>query len=93
MLTNSTLANSAFPELIVHVTSPILLKFSLFSAQISGFSADFHRKQGSYTSGKCQGILNFFKIRELSGNFILCQGKMKFCQNVGELSGNFTFQS
>ena len=25
-------------------TSPILLKFSLFSAQISGFSADFHRK-------------------------------------------------
>ena len=25
-------------------TSPILLKFSWFSAQISGFSADFHRK-------------------------------------------------
>ena len=25
-------------------TSPILLKFSLFSAQISGFSADLHRK-------------------------------------------------
>ena len=25
-------------------TSPILLKFSRFSAQISGFSADFHRK-------------------------------------------------
>ena len=25
-------------------TLPILLKFSLFSAQISGFSADFHRK-------------------------------------------------
>ena len=25
-------------------TSPILLKFSPFSAQISGFSADFHRK-------------------------------------------------
>ena len=25
-------------------TSPILLKFSLFSAQILGFSADFHRK-------------------------------------------------
>ena len=24
--------------------SPILLKYSLFSAQISGFSADFHRK-------------------------------------------------
>ena len=25
-------------------TSPTLLKFSRFSAQISGFSADFHRK-------------------------------------------------
>ena len=44
-LNNSTmLANSAFPELIVRVTSPIFSKFSLFSAQISRFSADFHRK-------------------------------------------------
>ena len=32
--------------------------------------------QGSYASGKCQGNLNFFKVRELSGNFMLCQGKM-----------------
>ena len=31
---------------------------------------------GSYASGKCQGNLNFFKVRELSGNFMLCQGKM-----------------
>ena len=29
--------------------------------------------QGSYTSGKCQGIIYFFKVRELSGNFMLCQ--------------------
>ena len=29
--------------------------------------------QGSYASGKCQGNLNFFKVRELSGNFMLCQ--------------------
>ena len=35
--------------------------------------------QGSYASGKCQGNLNFFKVRELSGNFMLCQGKMNFC--------------
>ena len=40
-----------------------------------------------------QGISNFFKFRELSGNFILCLGKMKFCQNDRELSGNSTFQS
>ena len=33
-------------------------------------------QQGSYTSGKCQGNLYFFKVRELSGNFMLCQGKM-----------------
>ena len=32
--------------------------------------------QGSYASGKCQGNLNFFKVRELSGNFMLGQGKM-----------------
>ena len=35
--------------------------------------------QGSYASGKCQGNLKFFKVRELSGNFIICQGKMNFC--------------
>ena len=29
--------------------------------------------QGSYASGKCQGNFNFFKVRELSGNFMLCQ--------------------
>ena len=32
--------------------------------------------QGSYASGKCQGKFIFFKVRELSGNFMLCQGKM-----------------
>ena len=40
--------------------------------------------QGSYMSGKCQGNLNFFKVRELSGNSVMCQGKMKFCKNVRE---------
>ena len=43
-------------------------------------------------SEKCQGKLNFFKVRELSGNSVTCQGKMKFCKNVREMSGNFTFQ-
>ena len=33
----------------------------------------FRGDQGSYASGKCQGNLNFFKVRELSGNFMLCQ--------------------
>ena len=49
--------------------------------------------QGSYMSGKCQGnlILIFFKVRELSGNSVMCQGKMKFFKNIREMSGNFTF--
>ena len=47
--------------------------------------------QGSYMSKKCQGI--FFKLRELSGNSMLCQGKVKFCINLRDMSGNFTFQS
>ena len=37
------------------------------------------RNRGSYASGKCQGNLKFFKVRELSGNFIICQGKLNFC--------------
>ena len=35
--------------------------------------------QGSYASGKCQGNLKFFKVSELSGNFIICQGKLNLC--------------
>ena len=35
--------------------------------------------QGPYASGKCQGNLKFFKVSELSGNFIICQGKLNFC--------------
>ena len=38
--------------------------------------ASYMHKQGSYASGKCQGNFNFFKVRELSVNFMLCQGKM-----------------
>ena len=45
-----------------------------------------------YRVHTCQGNLNFFKVRELSGNSVMCQGKMKFCKNVREMSGNFTFQ-
>ena len=44
-----------------------------------------------YMSGKCQGNLFFFKVRELSGNSIMCQGKMKFRKNVREMSGILHF--
>ena len=49
------------------------IKFeTLVNATSMGVSNALHY-QGSYASGKCQGNLNFFKVRELSGNFMLCQ--------------------
>ena len=41
--------------------------------------------QGSYASGKCQGIFYFFKVRE----FHDVSGKNEILPNVRELSGNF----
>ena len=39
------------------------------------------------------GKFDFFVVKELPGNSVMCQGKMKFCKkNVREMSGNFTFQ-
>ena len=49
--------------------------------------------QTGLPSSYMSGNLNCFNVRELSGNFMICQEKMKFCQNVGEMSGNFTFRS
>ena len=40
-------------------------------------------------SGKSQGNLIFFKVRELSGNFANCQGNLELLVKVRELSGNF----
>ena len=34
--------------------------------------------QGCHTSGKSQGKVVFFKVREMSGNFEICQGKNEF---------------
>jgi len=37
-----------------------------------------------------RGKKQFFKVREKSGNFILSQGKLKFCKkNQGELNNKF----
>ena len=59
----------------------------------------YHRKyrtnkatQGSYASGKCQGNLNFFRVRELSGNFMFCHGKTNIFKNVREFK-NYQFVS
>ena len=41
--------------------------------------------------GKWQGNLDIFKVRELSGNYVMCQKRMKFCKNIREMSQNFTF--
>ena len=48
--------------------------------------------QGTYASGKCQGNLKIFKVRELSGNFIICQGKLNFAKMSGKCQGILEFQ-
>ena len=78
------------PEYIYCIYSPISQGFSLPKQSRSGALwpdrvaqsvGHLTRKsgQGSYASGKCQGNLKFFKVRELSGNFIICPGKLNFC--------------
>ena len=37
--------------------------------------------------GNVREISFFFKVRELSGNSVMCRGKIKFCKNVREMSG------
>ena len=37
--------------------------------------------------------LKKIKVRVLSGNLMLCQGKMNVCSNVTEMLGNFTISS
>ena len=45
--------------------------------QGKGPQSNFSQGQGSFTSGTCQF---FFKVREMSGNSVVYQGKMKFCK-------------
>ena len=35
------------------------------------------KRQGCHASGKSQGNLNFFKVKELSVNFTNCQGNLE----------------
>ena len=88
--------SSALTLLMLSTTGPVLAnsvdpdQLASEEANWSGSSL-FVIKQGSYMSGKCQENLNFFKVRELSGNSVMCQGKMKFCKNVRDMSGNLHF--
>ena len=59
----------------VHLQRISIQSMSVFHQKI-GFHKLLNYFQGSYVSGKCQGNLNFFKVRELSGNFSVCQGKL-----------------
>ena len=49
--------------------------------------------QACNASGKSQGNLNFYKFRELSGNFANCQGNLEFLVNAREFFENNTFNS
>ena len=59
----------------------IVYNFALQNAIGLSFNVMGYRLslQGSYVSGKCQGNLKVFKVRKLSGNFIIWQGKLNFC--------------
>ena len=47
-----------------------------------------HINQGVHGQGKSQGIFFFFfKVRELSGNFDIGQGILKFQQKSGKSQG------
>ena len=68
-------------SIAITLNAPITTNRLLFS------SAEMFKKpliQGSYASGKCQGNLNFFKVRELSGNFMLSvkNGYLQKCQGI-----------
>lgn len=54
---------------------------------ISPFCCRVH----THDRNKCQGYSTFFKVRELSGNFKICQGNRKFCQNVREMSDSIFY--
>ena len=41
--------------------------------------------QGVHGQGKSQGKKYFFKVRELSGNFEICQGILEFMQKSGKV--------
>ena len=43
--------------------------------------------QGVYGQGKSQGKKYFLKVRELSGNFKICQGLLKFQHKSGKSQG------
>ena len=43
--------------------------------------------QGVHGQGKSQGKKYFFKVRELSGNFEICQGILKFKQKSRNSQG------
>ena len=48
----------------------------------------FHKiLQGVHGQGKSQGKKYFFKVRELSGNFEICQGILEFKQKSGKSQG------
>ena len=62
----------------------LVLSIRIPEPYLSTYCSDLmHSNQGSYASGKCQGNLNFFKVREfyvMSGKnecFLKCQGNVR----------------
>ena len=50
-------------------------------------TTDLKNIQGVHVQGKSQGKKYFFKVRELSGSFDICQGNLEFKQKSGKSQG------
>ena len=53
----------------------------------------YRTSTGCPRSGKKSGKNIFFKVRELSGNFEICQGILEFKQKSGKSQGILNYQS
>ena len=53
----------------------------------SNFFCKWRQFQGVHGQGKSQRKKYFFKVRELSGDFEICQGILEFKQKSGKSQG------
>ena len=72
---------------VVHAYSMLHTKFQGRRSMRRNFFMLFIIYQGVHGQGKSQGKKYFFKVRELSGNFEICQGILEFKQTSGKSQG------
>ena len=63
------------------ITNRVISRFKCYKLFVAQYI------QGVHGQGKSQGKKYFFKVRELSGNFQICQGILEFEQKSGKSQG------